>query len=77
MSAAPLHFVPSLPPEELARANFYGLLARLFYAPPDAELLQALAAADEVHAEGGGISLAWRELARAAAAAEPSCVREE
>jgi len=26
-------------PEEQARANLYGLLARLFYAPPDAAAL--------------------------------------
>ena len=28
----------TLAPEELARANFYSLLSRLFYAPPDAAL---------------------------------------
>jgi TorA maturation chaperone TorD len=64
-------------PEELARANFYGLLARLFYAPPDAPLLQAIAAADEIEAEEGGIALAWRDLARAAASANADAVREE
>ena len=36
--AAPLQFVPRLPEPEAARANFYALLARLFYAPPDAGL---------------------------------------
>ena len=41
-SSAPLQFVPTLAPEELARANFYGLVARLFCAPPDATLLQAI-----------------------------------
>jgi TorA maturation chaperone TorD len=74
---APLQFVPTLPPEEVARANFYGLLARLFYAPPDAELLEALAGADEVEADEGGIALAWRDLSRAAASAEERAVREE
>ena len=64
-------------PEELARANFYGLLARLFYAPPDAALLQAVAEADEIEAEEGGIALAWRDLARAAASATADAVREE
>ena len=34
----------SLPPEEQARANFYALLSRLFYEPPDAGLLAAFAA---------------------------------
>jgi TorA maturation chaperone TorD len=75
--AAPMQFVPTLPSEEVARANFYGLIARLFYAPPDAELLRALAAAEELDAEEGGIALAWRDLARAAADADPEAVREE
>jgi TorA maturation chaperone TorD len=75
--AQPLGFVPTLPPEEVARANFYGLLARLFYAPPDARLLEALAGADEVEAEDGDIGEAWQRLARAAAAADPEAVREE
>ena len=64
-------------PEEGARANFYGLLARLFYAPPDAPLLQAIAEADEIDAKEGGVALAWRDLARAAAGADPDAVREE
>ena len=64
-------------PEEAARANFYGLLARLFYAPPDAALLQAIARADAIDAQEGGIAPAWRELARAAAGADPDAVREE
>ena len=72
-----MKFVPTLPPEEVARANFYGLLARLFYAPPDAELLQALAGADEIEAQDGGIGAAWQALARAAASADPEQVRDE
>ena len=64
-------------PEEGARANFYGLLARLFYAPPDAALLQAIARADEIDAEEGGVARAWRDLARTAAGADPDAVREE
>jgi TorA maturation chaperone TorD len=75
--AAPLQFVPTLPAEELARANFYGLLARLFSAPPDAALLRTLAAADELEADEQGIALAWRDLAKAAADADPEAVREE
>lgn len=69
MSSQPLRFARTLPPEEAARANLYGLLARLFYAPPDAALLQALAQADELDAEDGGLALAWRDLAAAAASA--------
>lgn len=72
-----MQFTPTPPPEEAARANFYGLLARLFYAPPDTALLRTLAAADELEAEDGGIALAWRELSKAAAEADPEALREE
>jgi TorA maturation chaperone TorD len=72
-----MNFVETLPAEEVARANFYGLLARLFYAPPDATLLAALAQADEIDAEDGGIAQAWQALARAASASDAEAVREE
>ncbi len=72
-----MEFVPTPPPEEVARANFYGLLARLFYAPPDGELLRTLAASTEPDAEEGGISGAWSELAAAAAGADAEEVREQ
>jgi TorA maturation chaperone TorD len=75
--AQPLQFVPTLPPEEQARANFYGLLARLFYAPPDAPLLAALASGGELPADEPGLAAAWRELVAAAGQAEPDAVREE
>jgi len=67
----------SLAPEEQARANFYALLSRLFYAPPDAGLLAALAQADELEADDEIIAARWRELAKAAANADPEAVREE
>jgi TorA maturation chaperone TorD len=70
-------FVETLPAEEVARANFYGLLARLFYSPPDAQLLGAIAGAGEIEAEDGDIAAAWRELAHAAAHADLEAVREE
>jgi len=68
-----------LPPEELARANFYALLARLFYAPPDAVLLGALAAADPLPGDddGAGLALAWREMSLAAGTADVDEVRHE
>ena len=61
-------------PEEQARADFYGLLARLFYGPPDRALLQAIAA---TKMEGEGLAPAWRELSHAAALADPQVVRDE
>ena len=60
-------------PEEQARANFYGLLARLFYGPPDEALLKAIAA-DKLE---GDLSASWTELAHAAQATDPQLVREE
>jgi TorA maturation chaperone TorD len=68
--AAPLQF---LAPEEAARANFYALLARLFYAPPDAALLKAIAG----ETVAGDLAASWGELATAAASADPEAVREE
>ncbi|MGH8737932.1 MAG: TorD/DmsD family molecular chaperone [Burkholderiales bacterium] len=77
--AAPLQYVPALVPEEAARADFYGLLARLFCAAPDEALLETLAAADEIVAEDSAASfaLAWRDLALAAAAADAAAVAQE
>jgi TorA maturation chaperone TorD len=65
--------------EEQGRANLYALLARLFYAPPDRALLDAIATADEIAAENPGTPLAaaWRRLAAAAAAVDEEAVREE
>ena len=63
--------------EEAGRANYYGLLARLFYAPPDAALLESIAGAGEPAAEEGDLAPAWRELAQAARTADPERVREE
>jgi len=84
MSTAPLPFVPSLSPEDAARANFYALLGRLYYAPPDRELLASIAGADEIVAEegsgseaGAGLPLAWRDLTLAAASADPEAVADE
>lgn len=73
----PVQFVRALAPEEQARANFYGLLARLFYAPADADLLRTLAAAGDMAAEDRRLADAWRELGRAAAGADPEAVRDE
>jgi TorA maturation chaperone TorD len=66
-----------LAPEEQARANFYALLARLFYAPPDEGFLKALAAADELDAEDETLAARWRELIAAAALTQPDAVRAE
>lgn len=63
--------------EDQARANLYGLLARLWYAGPDQALLDAVSQSGdstEGAAEGTGetaLAAAWRGLARASAGARP------
>jgi TorA maturation chaperone TorD len=70
---------PDVAPEDQARAEFYALLARLWYAPPDAALLKAIAGAADIPAEGEQTNLAeaWRQLRAAAAVADPEVVRAE
>jgi TorA maturation chaperone TorD len=63
-------------PEEEGRASFYGLLARLFAAPPDAALLRSLAEAAPLEAEEGALAAAWLALCRAAAQADAEALRE-
>lgn len=49
--------------EELARAEVYGLLARLFLAPPSAELYAQLRVAPtEAPTRGGFLETSWSEL---------------
>lgn len=49
--------------EETARAEVYGLLAALYYAPPGAELLAQLrVAVTEAPAAGGFLEEPWRQL---------------
>jgi TorA maturation chaperone TorD len=77
MSTAPMTFVPTLAPEEAARANIYGLIARLFQAPPDAAFLQLIATDAELEAEEGAVAQAWRDLARAAGSLDAEAAGEE
>ena len=65
--------------EDQARADLYALIARLFYAGPDAKLLAAIAGADEIAGEDETTSLAvaWKALGAAAAAMEAEAAREE
>lgn len=53
--------------EETARAEVYGLLAALYYAPPTPELLSQLrVAATEAPAAGGFLEEPWRQVVAAA-----------
>ena len=68
-------------PEELARANLYGLVSRLFYAPADPNLLAEIGGGGQAEEGkgGGGSQLmdAWRGLQDACRSAFPAVVRQE
>jgi TorA maturation chaperone TorD len=65
--------------EDRARADFYALISRLFYAGPDAGLLAAIAGADEIAGEAENVSLAeaWKSLISAAAAMDAEAAQGE
>ena len=62
----PLNFVPTLPPEEAARADLYGLLARLFATGPDALVLAAIAGSQADFGADSPLAIAWADLQAAA-----------
>jgi len=66
MSAAPLTFASADDGEELARAELYGLLARLWLAPPDAALKEQFdVAVTEAPEPGGHLEAPWQALVAA------------
>jgi len=81
-SAIPL---PTILPEDQARADFYALLARLYADPPDAGLLIAIAHASSLDAAPSaadnapalGLPAAWDALRAASAATNSVAVRLE
>ena len=79
MTATPIQFFPPEVPEDRARGDLYALIARLFYAPPDDDLLQALAGADEIVGEDDSVALAegWRALQLACAAIDEDAAQDE
>ena len=63
MTPLPIPEPASALDEELARAELYGLLSALYYAPPGADLLAQLRlAATEAPAAGGLLEEPWRAL---------------
>lgn len=73
-----LQIEPSRHEEDRARADHYALIARLFFAAPDAPLLAGLVQSGR--SLGGGanaFSRAWAALGEAAAVAEPAAVTDE
>jgi len=69
--------VGALEAEDRARANFYGLISRLFYAPADPNLLAEICGSGGAGEGGGGLYGAWRELQDACHGAYPAVVRQE
>jgi TorA maturation chaperone TorD len=64
--------------EETARAEIYGVLAALYYAPPDAALLAQLrAAVTEAPSAGTYLQEPWRAVVAAARARSADAIREE
>ena len=66
-----------LPVEEQARADCYAILARLYYNPPDAGLLAAIAGAVDPEPGKDIFGSSWHDLAAAAAQVRPDAVRTE
>jgi TorA maturation chaperone TorD len=63
----PLAFASADDADELARAEVYGLLAQLFYAPPDAALYtQFQVAVTAAPVAGGFLEAHWQDLVAAA-----------
>lgn len=82
METAPLVFTRTVDPEDQARADFYALLSQLYTAAPDAQLLAAIAAADELDVAAGdgpaaSLARSWRALIAASAAMDPAAAEAE
>jgi TorA maturation chaperone TorD len=75
---APLHFTTPDDSDELARAEIYGLLATLFYAPLSDELHgQFQVAVTEAPVRGAFLERSWGELVAAARRIALPVVRDE
>ena len=79
MTTSPLSFTAAGDlSEELARAELYGLLAQLWLAPPDAELLtQFRVAVTEAPQPGGFLEAPWQALVAAMRATTPEAAAAE
>jgi len=71
---------PPLEPEDRARANLYGVIGRLYYAPPDPNLLAEISGGEDsgqAEESGSGLVAAWRGLREAGRSAFPAVLRQE
>jgi TorA maturation chaperone TorD len=75
---APITFGSTDDSVELARAELYGLLARLWLAPPDADLLQQFSSAvTEAPEPGGTLEAPWMALVHALRNTTPEAAAAE
>ena len=70
---------PPLDPEDRARANLYGVIGRLYYAPPDPNLLAEISGGEDSGQaeEGSGLVAAWHGVREASRSAFPAVLRQE
>jgi TorA maturation chaperone TorD len=66
----------ALDPQDEARAAFYGLVARLFYDPPDSAVLAQIVDANAFEGESA-VARAWSELVAASRSAFPVLLEQE
>jgi len=66
-----------LDPEDQARAALYGLIAQLFYAPPDQNVLAQILNARAFEGDEGALALRWRELTERCRTAFPVMLENE
>jgi len=76
-TVTPRRFHAPLAQEDEARAGYYALLGRLFYAGPDAGLLQTIAGSAGIATAGGRLDGPWNALAAAARETEAEAARLE
>ena len=78
VSALPLRFASADDAEELARAELYGLLARLWLAPPDGALLDQFdVAVTQAPPPGGHLEAPWEALVAAMRATSIEAAADE
>jgi TorA maturation chaperone TorD len=76
--SVPIHFTPADDSEELARAELYGLLSRLWLAPPDAELMaQFQVAVTQAPEAGASLEGPWNALVDALRATDVQTASDE
>ena len=79
MGSEPVGFVATIDPEDRLRADFYALFARLFLAPPDAELLRMIGNSPllDSEADAAPLAIAWAKLSAAARVMDADAAADE